>query len=53
MSPNLIFLAALVLPGADAKAYAKPELLFEGSDLAKQAKTFPHEKESIRNDARQ
>src|ERR1700687_371592 len=32
--------AALLLPAADAKAYAKPELLIEAAELAKQSKTF-------------
>jgi thiosulfate/3-mercaptopyruvate sulfurtransferase len=40
MFSTLVCFAALLLPGADAKAYAKPELLIEASDLAKQAKTF-------------
>jgi thiosulfate/3-mercaptopyruvate sulfurtransferase len=40
MSPTLVCFAALLLPGADVKAYAKPELLIEAAELAKQSKTF-------------
>ena len=37
---TLVCFAALLLTDADAKAYAKPKLLIEATDLAKQAKTF-------------
>src|SRR5216683_7304470 len=40
MLPTVVCFAVLLAPGADAKNYAKPELLIELPDLVKQAKTF-------------
>jgi thiosulfate/3-mercaptopyruvate sulfurtransferase len=40
MLPTIFCFAAILLPGADAKAYAKPGLLIEAAELAKESKTF-------------